>query len=224
MNNKNIKNNFNCEETRTDCVEMYDPWTAKLADPDLINTYKNLDRRIIWLNDEVDENIMANVRQINQWVYEDYDTPVEDRQPIIIMICNWGGSMEYCSMMVDTIECAQAAGTPVYTVNTSMAASAASYIFLTGNKRFMYKRATIVIHEGSAQMSGDTEKVKAATENYKKQIEGWITFVSERSGGKLTTAYLKKHRGDDLYYTADEAIKFGLATEVVINLNQILNV
>lgn len=202
--------------------ETYDPFTAKLADPDLINVYKAMDRRVIWLNDEVDENIMANVRQVNQWVYEDRDKKPEERMPIKIVLANYGGSMDFCCMMVDTIELAISAGTPVYTINLMMAASAGSYIFLAGQKRYMTKRAQVVIHEGSAQMSGDTEKVRAATENYKKQIESWITYVSERTEGKLTSAFLKKHRGDDLYYDLKDALDKGIATDAITSLNDLM--
>lgn len=213
MNNKF----YACEDNNN-----YDPFTTKLADPDLINIYKALDRRVMWLNEEVDENITANVRQINQWVYEDKDKKPEDRKPIIVMLANWGGCMDHCSMMVDTMEAAQEAGTPIYTVDTTVAASAGSYIFLAGSKRYIYKRAQVVIHEGSAQMSGDTEKVRAATENYKKQIEAWIKYVNERTNNGISIQFLKKHRGDDLYYDADEAIKCGIATDIVTNLNDIM--
>lgn len=206
----------------TEETTNYDPFTTKLADPDLINIYKAMDRRVIWLNEQVDENILANVRQINEWVYEDKDVKPEDRKPIKIVLANYGGDMDYCCMMVDTIENAISAGTPVYTINLMMAASAGSYIFLAGSKRYMSKRAQVVIHEGSAQMSGDTEKVRAATENYKKQIEAWILYVNERTGGKLTSAFLKKHRGDDLYYDTKEAIEKGIATDEITSLNDIM--
>lgn len=204
------------------CTNDYDPFTAKLADPDLVNVYKAMDRRVIWLNDEVDENIMANVRQVNQWVYEDRDKKPEERMPIKIVLANYGGSMDYCCMMVDVIELAINAGTPVYTINLMMAASAGSYIFLAGSKRYMTKRAQVVIHEGSAQLSGDAEKVKAANDNYKKQLESWITYVNERTEGKLTSAFLKKHRGDDLYYDLKDALDKGIATDVVTSLNDLM--
>lgn len=206
----------------TEETTNYDPFTTKLADPDLINIYKAMDRRVIWLNEQVDENILANVRQINEWVYEDKDIKPEDRMPIKIVLANYGGDMDYCCMMVDTIENAISAGTPVYTINLMMAASAGSYIFLAGSKRYMSKRAQVVIHEGSAQLSGDTEKVKAATENYKKQIESWIKYVNERTNNGLSVQFLKKHRGDDLYYDAEEAVKVGIATDIVTSLNDIM--
>ena len=91
------------------------------------------------------------------------EKPAEDRQPIKIYIISYGGDLDYMWAMVDIINASQ---TPVYTINIGVAASAASLIFISGHKRIMLPNSKVIIHEGSAAMSGDAVKVMPCSERY----------------------------------------------------------
>lgn len=196
---------------------LWDPWTTKLAEPDAIATHKFLKDRIIWIPDVVDDNMAAVQRQIMIWNMEDFGLAEEERKPIKLLMMNYGGDAERCGSVVDTILLSK---TPVWTINIGMAASAGSYIFLAGKRRFMFDRAVVMIHEGSAQMSGDAGKLADAQVAYKKMLKDWQDYVQSRT--KITGAQLKKHKNDDWYIYVDECIDLNIATDKVTSLDDIL--
>lgn len=149
-----------------------------LPAPDDISYYVLEQDRKIYLDYDVDKNIMSLQRMILRWNIEDKDVPVGERTPIHIYIMSYGGDMDYMWSIVDTIETSK---TPIYTVNVGTAASAASVIFMAGHKRFMLPRSRVIIHEGSAQMSGDSTKVLDASESYKKAIKRMKQYIMSRT-------------------------------------------
>ena len=216
--------NVRCMENITDaitesvCENLYDPWTAKLAEPDAIAVHKFLANRIIWIPDVVDDNMAAVQRQIMVWNMEDFGLTKEDRKPIILLMMNWGGDADRCWSVVDTI---QTSVTPVWTVNLGICASAGSYIFMAGAKRFMFRRGYVMIHEGSAQMQGDAQKMQAAQDSYKKMLKDAAEYVCTQS--EIPAATLKKKKADDWYIYADDCIKFKIADKIIDSLDEILN-
>lgn len=199
--------------------QQYDPWTAKLAEPDAISVHKLLANRVIWMPDVVDDNLAAPQRQIMIWNMEDFALKVEERKPIILLMMNWGGDAERCWSFIDTM---QKSTTPVYTVNLGVCGSAGAYIFMAGHKRFMMPRANVMIHEGSAQMQGDAQKVEQAQAAYKKMLKDANAYVLEST--KIPENVLKKHKADDWYLYADDCIKYGVCDKIVENLDEVLNV
>ena len=64
------------------------PETAnlQLADPSLVNFYSDLENRVYWLNDEINNYTFDLVQYIIRWNREDKNIPVEQRKPIRIII------------------------------------------------------------------------------------------------------------------------------------------
>lgn len=167
--------------------------------------------RKIYLDTDVDDSMLAIQRLILRWNIEDRGVAAEDRKPIWIYIMSYGGELDNMWMVIDAI---QTSATPVYTVNLGIAGSAASLIFLSGHKRFMMPRAKLIVHEGSAQLSGDAVKVMDQSESYKKQLKQMKEFIFETT--EIPRTQLMKKRNNDWELDAQYCLEHK-ACEVIAN-------
>lgn len=173
--------------------------------------------RKVFITSEITENLAQEVVDwIQFWNEEDTwnEVPKEKRQPIYVYIDTPGGLLTSTFLMVDTIKLSE---TPVYTVVTGTAYSGGFLVTLAGHKRFAYKHATFLFHEGSTGQIGDANKVLNGCEFYKNiQLANIKSMVLENS--KITEALYTQHQKDDWYFDVEEAIHLGVidavATEV----------
>ena len=133
------------------------------------------------------------------------------RKPIKLYINSFGGSVYDMWLLVDTILNSK---TPVYTYCNGYAMSAAFQIFLAGHKRYVSSHATLMYHQIYCWRSGkyqDLVEDRQHMDHLNGQIE---KYVIERT--KLTKEDLEaiREKKRDTYFTADEAIELGIATEV----------
>ena len=191
----------------------------QLPEPDLVSYYALEDRRCIFLEDQVDSNIMTIIRMILRWnAYDkDHNIPVEKREPITIVIMNYGGDVDYMWALIDVIEASQ---TPVRTVNIGNCCSAAALIFMAGHERLMMKRAKVLIHEGSASMSGDSTKILDATESYRKVIKAMKEYIAERTS--IPKSVLNKKRNNDWEIDSEYCLEHQVCTKIIVSLEEIL--
>ena len=117
-----------------------------------------LSKRILILNDEVDEYLLENlVLQIIKFNDQDKDLPVDKRKPIRIFIQSPGGNCIDGFNVVDVIEHSI---TPVYTICFSKCCSMAFHIFIGGHKRFAFKNSVLLIHDGEIAIQNTNSKAK----------------------------------------------------------------
>lgn len=135
--------------------------------------------------------------------------PVENREPIKLYIDSPGGILIDTLSIVDAIELSK---TPVYTICTGCAYSGGFFIFISGHKRFVYKRASLMFHEGETSTSGDANKFRNYSDFYDKQLNILKDITISKTN--ITEEYYNDHKRDDLWMTADEAIKLGCADEI----------
>lgn len=190
---------------------------AMLPDPDLLNFYRLNNERIIWLDVEVDVSMIAYERMILLWNIEDRGKPVNERKPIRLMIFNYGGDADVAYSMIDVIK---ASKTPVYTYNMGVSASAAGLILMAGEKRYSLPNATVLIHQGSATMEGDTGKVLDAANEIKKTMKKMQDYIISRT--YIPPALLRKKKANDWTLTAEEALKYGVVHEIITDLEEAL--
>lgn len=188
-----------------------------LPEPDMISYYVLEKERKLFLENEISDDTLAIERMILRWNIEDYNKRVEDRKPIWIYIMNYGGDIDYMYSMLDIIA---ASITPIYTVNMGVCASAAALIFISGKKRFMMPHSKIVIHEGSASMSGDSTKVLDASESYKKQLKAMKQYILSKT--QIPPATLNRKRNNDWEIDAETCVKYGACDYIVENLGDII--
>ena len=128
----------------------------QLADPTLCLFYKNLEQRIIWLDQEVDEQCLDIIRHILRWNQEDKDIDPADRKPIRFFFFSPGGDLEVNNALIDTIKLSK---TPVWGINVGRCYSAAAYIFLACHKRYCLASSQLLLHQGSGAFSGTYQEI-----------------------------------------------------------------
>ena len=135
-----------------------------------------------------------------------------EREPIRIYINSYGGSVYAMWMLIDAIETSK---TPVYTYCNGYCMSAAFQIFLSGHKRYVSKHATLMYHQISCWRYGKFQDLvddMEHTEHLNDQIETYVTQKTKLSADEL---YQIRQKKKDTYFTADEAIKNGIADEII---------
>ena len=187
-----------------------------LPDPDLINFYKLSEKRIIYLDFEIDVNVMSIHRQIMLWNMEDRDLAVEERQPIKLVIYSPGGYLGHMWAIVDVIN---ASKTPVWTVNIGQASSAAFLIFISGAKRLMMRNAVCVVHEGAAEMKGDAVKVMDAASTYKEDLKRMKQYIVEKTS--IPMRMLTSRSANDWTITSDKCLELKACDQLIDSLDDL---
>lgn len=190
---------------------------GQLPTPDIISYYTLERERKLYIDDDVTDSIITMQRMLLRWNMEDRGLPAEQRKPIWIYIMSYGGDMDYMWMLVDSI---LASKTPVYTVNLGVAASAAAIIFISGHKRFMFPGSKLVIHEGSAQLSGDATKIMDATDDYRKELKRMREFILEKTS--IPKASLTKKRSNDWTIDATYCLENHVCDKIVSTFDDII--
>lgn len=196
----------------------------KLPDPDLVQYYKDIDERIIYLEgfiggetDPNEDNSIGIVKRIMQYNREDKLIDPEDRKPIKIFIDSGGGDAYGTVTLVNTILMSK---TPVYTINLRDALSAAGYVFISGHKRFAFPGSTVLIHSGSIGYSGDKDKVDAMRKHYDKITKTLDDLILIKT--KINAKTLRTKSSREWFMGVDDMIKNGVADQAVTSLEEIL--
>lgn len=182
----------------------------QLPDPVLRDYYRDEEDRTFWLDDEIDASTLDLIKMIVRCNKEDKDIHVEDRKPIKIMIDSGGGEVQ---VMLAIIKAIQMSKTPVYTIVYCFAMSAAAQILAAGHKRYAFPGTCVMVHSGSAGMSGTMEQV----ESQKKYIEAVVKRANSEfvNCTKIDAKTLKRKGASDWYMDEDEALKFGIVDEII---------
>lgn len=189
----------------------------QLPDPELVSYYTLEKERKIWLDGEVDINMLEYERLILRWNIEDSGKPANERKPIWLYLMNYGGDADMMWSFIDTIE---SSVTPVYTVNMGVCASAAGIIFLSGHKRFMLPRGRVVIHEGSASLSGDSTKVFDAADSYKSSLKAMKEHILKKTN--IPAKLLNKKRNNDWELDSAFCLEHGVCDIIVKTMDEII--
>ena len=171
---------------------------------------KLFDSGKIFLDGEV--NSESCVTLIQQLLYLD-NAGVKD---ITVYINSPGGEVTPGLAVYDTI---MGMKVPVRTVCIGTAASMGSIIFLAGKERQLLPHSKVLIHDPLLTLSG--AKSALALDKDAKQLmemrEVLAGIISERTGHTLEEVYEKTR--EDCYLTAEEAVGFGIGTEIIKHLN-----
>lgn len=190
---------------------------SALPNPDLVSYYALENERKLYLDTEVDNNILTIQRMILRFNIEDKGKNVDEHKPIYLYIYSPGGDVDVMWSLIDAIDLSE---TPVITVNMGLAASAAGLIFLAGHRRVMLRRSKIVIHEGSARLQGDAVKVMDASESYKKMVKQMQEFILSRTS--ITSAALSKQKCHDWEINAEYALEHGACDMIAESIDDII--
>lgn len=206
-----------------DDTELVFDLPAELFDTKLPNTYsvkyyRDLENRIIWVNDEINGELTYEIiHYITKWNREDIGIPSEERKPIKLFFDSPGGELDAQAAICSIIELSE---TPIMGIAIGMVASAASYIYLSCHMRFALKSSYFILHKGSATLNGDFDNIMNSIDDYKKEIDKLVNFIIERSN--YTKEEVEEHIKKDWYVRAKEAVEKGLVDEIITNIRILL--
>ena len=164
------------------------------------------------IDGNVGDAIDSYIRFFNRQDEQD-GIPVEERVPIKIYIDSPGGDLIATFTMINSIRMAK---TPVWTINIGAAYSGGFFTFIAGHKRFAYPLASFLFHEGSTGTSGDAGKFRNFADFYKKELDNLKKVVLEYTD--ITEEDYEKHINDDWWFTAEEALEYGICDEITKEL------
>lgn len=191
-----------------------------LPNPALYSYYKNLNNRVIWLNDEIyRESIVPLVKNIIFWNKEDEDNKISisDRKPIKIMINSYGGEIDATFQMIDIIKLSK---TPIYTYNMGVAMSGGFFILISGHKRFALPSSQALCHQGSGAFEGEAETIKSHTAQYNKTLAKLFEHVASRT--KISKDLLNKKKKTEWFINGDEQLQLGVVDAMVTDFSELI--
>lgn len=101
----------------------------------------------------------------------------------------------------------------VTTVCDGVACSAASVIFMAGAQRLMPRSSLLFIHNAWTYASGNADELRKQAEELEKITQPSVEIY--KSVSSLDESEIKKMMDEETWITADEAMSYGFATQVV---------
>lgn len=181
----------------------------------LVDYYQSFNDRNIVIGEIGYEIAIAVDSIIRFWnkVDEEADLAVEERKPIKIYLHSPGGFLTSTFTMIDAIKMSK---TPVYTIAIGETYSGGFFTFLAGHKKFAYPHAFFLYHEGATANGGDANKFRNFAKFYEVQLNQLRQVVLDNSS--ISEEEYEKHIKDDWWLTAEEAVKYGIADDILTEL------
>ena len=177
---------------------------------DILNLDNSLDRHLYVA--DIESGIGSTIdSMIRFWNRRDEEEGlnIKERKPIKIYIDSCGGSLTDAFTIIDSIRMSK---TPVITIATGCAYSAGFFIFISGHKRIAYPHASFLYHEGSATNGGTASQFRNFADFYDIQLTQLKQIVLDYTD--IDEDEYNKHKKDDWWMTAEDAINYGIADEI----------
>ena len=134
---------------------------------------------------------------------------------IPIYINSYGGYASELLSLLSIIDLARAADIKIITFNLGVAFSCGSLLAVYGDKRYMSRHATNLMHLGSIESKSETLLQIERNRNYDKAFFNKIIGIYE-DHTKMKRAEIEKALSDDCFYLdAKQCLKKGLCDEIV---------
>ena len=166
-----------------------------------------LKERIIFLTGPIDDNIASLI--CAQILFLESENP---KKEISFYINSPGGIVWSGLAIYDTM---QYVSSKIMTICIGQAASAGSLLLTAGEKdmRFSLPNSRIMVHQPSGGYQGQVTDIEIQTNEIKKTKVKLNEIYSKHTGKNIKEISTIMER--DKYFSADEAIKFGLIDKVV---------
>ena len=166
-----------------------------------------LKERIIFLTGPIDDNIASLI--CAQLLFLESENP---KKEISFYINSPGGIVWSGLAIYDTM---QYISPEIMTICIGQAASAGSLLLTAGSKdmRFSLPNSRIMVHQPSGGYQGQVTDIEIHTNEIKKTKEKLNQIYAKHTGKKIDE--IEKVMERDRYFSAEEAIKFGLIDKVV---------
>ena len=166
-----------------------------------------LKERIIFLTGQINDNIASLVTA--QLLFLEAEDP---KKEIYLYINSPGGLVTAGLGIYDTMQYVKP---DISTLCIGQAASMGSFLLAAGTKgkRFSLPNSRIMVHQPSGGYQGQVTDIEIQTNEIKKTKLKLNEIYSKHTGKKISEISNIMER--DKYFSADEAIKFGLIDKVV---------
>lgn len=170
---------------------------------------KFLETRQILLSGEVNKDLAEKVIK-NLFILE----AMSETKPIYLYINSPGGDVDAGFAIFDVIRFIQP---KVIAIGTGLIASAASLILLASKKenRFGLPNSHYLIHQPLSRMQGVATDIEIHAQEIEKAKAKINAIIAEETGTDLKKVTTDTDR--DYWLNADEALKYGLISKVVLS-------
>jgi ATP-dependent Clp protease protease subunit len=164
--------------------------------------------RIIWLAGPVNDR-MSTVVQAQLMFLDNLET-----KDITLHVDSPGGSVKSGLSIVDVMDYVSS---DIVTINTGMAASMGSILLGAGTKgkRHSLRFSKVMLHQVSTGASGNLQDIRISIAEGEKYNEILFGLLGKYTDKKPTQVL--KDASRDLWLTSDEALKYGIIDNVIIN-------
>jgi ATP-dependent Clp protease protease subunit len=136
----------------------------------------------------------------------------QNQAPIILLISSPGGLVDAAFLIYDIMKLVQS---PVYTVGTYCCSAAVMLLAAgTPGRRYLLPHSKIMIHLPQTRFSGDPKDMNIAQKEMESYQNSMIKIYQD-CGVKKTRKQILRDIDREYWMTAQEAIDYGLADEVV---------
>lgn len=165
----------------------------------------NFKERVIYLNDEIDENSL----DVIQKAFDEFDSTPD--KPVRIEISSYGGSVYDMFGIIDRIK---ASPCQVITRGLGKIMSAATFILAAGDERSVGPNSWVMIHQASDIIKGKTDDMEHDLGHHREVQDQMYSLYERLSGKKISAKQWKKLCAKDHYIRAEEVLELGLVDNV----------
>ena len=181
----------------------------------LISSMEKPDLRTIGLFGEVNEERSAEL--IIGMIMMCEEGEVKEKKPIKFYLSTYGGNADDMFAMYDMMNYVKAKGYPIHTIGLGKVMSAGVLLLSSGSpgQRKIGKHCRVMIHACNAGNMGNIYNLQNEMEAINDLQEKYSNAIVENTS--LTKRQLKKllERKVNIYLTAEEAIEYGIADEII---------
>ena len=182
-----------------------------------MNTNKD---KVLYLTGEIDGSSIKTIntqllQQIKEDNKQDQTLKAFNREPIELYINSFGGSVYDALSLVDIIIHSP---TPIHTVCTGYAMSAAFLVFISGSKRFLSPHATLMYHQISQNINGKLGHIETSLAESKRLEQVIDHIITEKTKIPLTMLEEHKKNQTDWYISLEEALELGCVDETLVSI------
>ena len=217
MNKKKTKRAKHLEEDENTEEEIVDGPASDPVDPfgALFSSMEKPDLRTIGLFGEVNEERAAEL--IIGLIMMCEEGEVEEKKDIKFYLSTYGGSADDMFALYDMMEYVKGKGYDISTIGLGKVMSAGVLLLSAGTpgKRRIGKHCRVMIHACNAGSMGNIFNLQNEMEAINDLQEKYSNAIVENTS--MTKRQLKKllERKVNIYLTAEEAIEYGIADELI---------
>jgi len=156
----------------------------------------------LFLQGEVNDEMVAKVqKKLGK---------IDDIEAVDVLLSSPGGD-PHCALAISSLFRLSPAYITVHAIGN--VASAAVLILAYGDKRLMAKESWVMVHEDSAELSGEVKDLERESRYLRRMENQWTALLA--SVTKTTAEDWTKLHKATTYLSAAECLKLGLIDEVV---------